>query len=1723
MAEWKIVGDEPTTTGYSPDRDYQAPHLGRIDPNLQRQRDAFGQRLDTNASAVEAGQPSSLGPRIDQLIPTSRAAERIGPKKEWTIVEDAPAEKKPFSWGKELVGLSAGVADAVAGAISLPISGLVGLGATAFGGAKSGADAVEKTSELLTPSRAAQKMGVPEDYLGQTGTHQLMMKILGAPHEYISVPIADKYFELTGRPLGAAIVQGALDIPAYLLAFKGAKSVASAGARPKPVDALRQEAGYKPGGESAMDMIRDNPWKQVDPKVIRPDLGQQSEFPFPQEYVGGRQGGILNPQRIAELEAELNPPTERRAIGQGELFTEERPYSRSPEMETFRSPDQATDLYRAPDLPIQNKLPTRPPYDVLPEDVRAKLEAELNPAIERQVEGQGELFPNPNSLPWTGPGSRQRGAIGEPREVTLERARQAMQGRGRSQAGMFVPASLDHPTTRAAKDMLDRGIGREEVWKRTGIMQGPDGKFRREISDHRAELDGNLPRNQYDSRLVNVPMFQEKTLGDTLSHPDVYRKYPHHKDTPVKSTGFNFDIAGGYDKGKISLAGGKPSEVLQTALHELQHKIQDESGFARGGNTGEFLAPEFKAVKDRITKAERELRKKLELEVKDIIPKDQGGHLNPYVLKALEENPQAKNWYPEGQTQVWNALKDNPYYKEWMNLHDQATVLTKMEAQAYQKYKRLAGEAEARNVEARQKLTPEERRQIPPWKTLDVPESEMIVRTGPPVGPGRKQGGWIGDVDRNVKKQGLTKAILEERKQYSVETRSAAEVAKEMQEQGTKDISPNIAFVSNTAIPKQLAYLSQDPLIKWGVDKTNEIARRETENIKYAMEGEEYTTGKKGWEKRIPSMEVGIQPFRKMFNAGKKDRALLSEMKDIWLENQGKEPLTRESFKTDKQWQAYSALARGLDKMHQDINTARARASEEGRPGDRVPLKPIPKLENYFPAVREGDYRVYVKDADGNTVKMTAMNNRWVAEHIQKEFEKKNPGAKVYIESVGTKDRYQMSDVSALAEAADIMAREGNNKLAAEFNRVAADIMSHRGAGRHGLFKKGVAGFLGEKKGEIGLRDLETAYESYANQVYRYIGNLEKSSLQAELRALDPKFQNAHPNSLKYLNDYLDINRGKKNSDWIRDAVGAFTERAGFGQNAPYRMTQGLSFFILPYYLLTARNAIANMSQVTSNLAALSKLQATGEATHGASRSFVEGLSNVIHPDSTALKAGNWAMRQGYIDPTITQMMAMDLSQSPLAMTRKIEALLKWVPSKIEQNFVRFPSFLMYEKALRDTVKDDQARFKQAAEIMDDRMVNYNRHNTPLMYEKAGLVGDLAKPLKQFAHNTWGALFDYATFAKDTGKMKPVAWHLANTTMMSGLKGAPIVAEVTAAIALWNILATDDIPSPEKMMYESKLPDALVRGGLSTVLRYDVSSSVSHPGLPQMVDFPVIGIIEGWIDAANYIAKRFYHNTATEGDEMKALLGMSPNMFKGTIEEAYTKEGRGVPNPNNNMEWVYQRDKVDKVMSVLGSLRHVDEAKARAIISAAKKLRALDEKQKIEAIDAIVDRIDNGKEITPELIQKYIEEGGDPQRLPRLLKQRMEERMLTPMEQLMRRGVTPGKLHKLDRMKELNDIPLRENERQGVPQSAPGKGQGAKPEKTKEWTILGEADVGVQQAGTQGTTVVTPRTPYGMPIGRVGSPGTHDSMPNADENARPLRWVKRNGKWQHAPESYKEM
>lgn len=279
-----------------------------------------------------------------------------------------------------------------------------------------------------------------------------------------------------------------------------------------------------------------------------------------------------------------------------------------------------------------------------------------------------------------------------------------------------------------AEKMAAAGADRGEILKQTGWFQGPDKQWRFEVDDSPSVVDGaalrptgRIPRAEEYLRTQGVDRpnpignpsvpqnlqsealaFADQTANSRgtipassyLVHDDLYKAYPALAHTPVGQQS-GAALRGSYDPNVniIRTGGGTIADRAgardSTVLHEMQHSIQDKEGFALGGSpSGPYLSGE------RMNFIEQQYNDLKRLSAYD--------PANPYSLKE----PQ---------------LSDR-------ELYDQAVRFVDSEDGRMAFYKRLAGEAEARNVQKRMTMTADQRAATPPWQTLDVPERELIVR-----------------------------------------------------------------------------------------------------------------------------------------------------------------------------------------------------------------------------------------------------------------------------------------------------------------------------------------------------------------------------------------------------------------------------------------------------------------------------------------------------------------------------------------------------------------------------------------------------------------------------------------------------------------------------------------------------------------------------------------------------------------------------------------------------------------------------------------------------------------------------------------------------------------------------------------------------------------------------------------------------------------------------------
>ena len=197
---------------------------------------------------------------------------------------------------------------------------------------------------------------------------------------------------------------------------------------------------------------------------------------------------------------------------------------------------------------------------------------------------------------------------------------------GRAMVAGINARNADSNSLRRAEELERDGMGNEAVRQETGWYRGMDGQWRFEIDDSGARFfrrgdstvqgnpdyirwdtlygklfDGTITDEEVDelraleSALNGVRGFgvrknpQSGTLRDYLSHPALFEAYPGLAEVRVRFERLEDGTDGAYrpEENVIVLNGKLRNDsdgAIKTLLHEIQHAIQREEGFAKGAS-----------------------------------------------------------------------------------------------------------------------------------------------------------------------------------------------------------------------------------------------------------------------------------------------------------------------------------------------------------------------------------------------------------------------------------------------------------------------------------------------------------------------------------------------------------------------------------------------------------------------------------------------------------------------------------------------------------------------------------------------------------------------------------------------------------------------------------------------------------------------------------------------------------------------------------------------------------------------------------------------------------------------------------------------------------------------------------------------------------------------------------------------------------------------------------
>lgn len=280
-----------------------------------------------------------------------------------------------------------------------------------------------------------------------------------------------------------------------------------------------------------------------------------------------------------------------------------------------------------------------------------------------------------------------------------------------------------------ADQMAARGATRDEIWDATakhlegtpyaGAVAGKhsvDGKPRFEIDDSGAKIGSEA------SLVFGGSRAYPGSMKDVLEHPELYKAYPDMANDPamIKRTP---KVSGVYE-GETRNAGAFGPDlqsVRSTMLHEAGgHGAQDVEGFAQGGSAWgtQAFAREQRQIADALVEIAYRAEKYPSESAEDLILA--AGN----ITNASEETIQRalKVWEDAGRPSEAAARE---IALRHLNVAKGVENLEPFEA-----YRRLAGEAEARNVQARDEIRRRGETPGRPWETQDVPDDQQIVRFG---------------------------------------------------------------------------------------------------------------------------------------------------------------------------------------------------------------------------------------------------------------------------------------------------------------------------------------------------------------------------------------------------------------------------------------------------------------------------------------------------------------------------------------------------------------------------------------------------------------------------------------------------------------------------------------------------------------------------------------------------------------------------------------------------------------------------------------------------------------------------------------------------------------------------------------------------------------------------------------------------------------------------------
>jgi hypothetical protein len=358
------------------------------------------------------------------------------------------------------------------------------------------------------------------------------------------------------------------------------------------------------------------------------------------------------------------------------------------------------------------------------------------------------------------------------------------------EAAMFIGAlakTWDKASNAKALQMEKAGKDARDIWRETGNLRGPDGKWRQEIDDGAAKLrDYNFtPKEAFQNAMQNAVVGDGNHVAALSMRPYAGMTKTQLVDEYSRTGGEIVDAALSGDKAKAlqlsadrgglnamfgamrDRAYGPASSYLKHGdlgaaypdVYKLHTRIDGDLG---GGTRGQYLrgnemqgeqvvlASKPSSWNDGKSTMLHELQHAIQQREgfarggNERLAADLAAEMisdKQKRIKEIQSTPEFAAAHALSEKMGWDAIEGKipfseyektlyshpgyPQFQEWSKL--QEWMRTKPSS-GNDAYRRLAGEAEARATQARINMSPAERRAMFPYDSYDVPVDQLIVR-----------------------------------------------------------------------------------------------------------------------------------------------------------------------------------------------------------------------------------------------------------------------------------------------------------------------------------------------------------------------------------------------------------------------------------------------------------------------------------------------------------------------------------------------------------------------------------------------------------------------------------------------------------------------------------------------------------------------------------------------------------------------------------------------------------------------------------------------------------------------------------------------------------------------------------------------------------------------------------------------------------------------------------